>query len=171
MKPYDLANSDKQKFLDTFNELYEHSPWVIENSYEIIKSDEIYNDINEFHKLLCKCMLGASKELQDALILAHPMLAGKKAMANELTEFSSNEQKSAGLSSCDNEEVALFDSLNKSYFEKFGFPFIMAVKGSTKEQILINFKNRLKNKKEDERAEALKQINKIALIRIKGIYE
>ena len=170
MKPYDLANSDKQNYFDTFYELYEHSPWVIEDTYELIKSDELYNDINEFHEVLCKCALEAKKELQDSLIKAHPMLAGKKAMAKELTEFSTDEQKSAGLSSCSDEEIELFDTLNKSYFEKFDFPFIMAVKESTKEQIIQSFKKRLNNDLESERAEALKQINKIALIRIKGIY-
>lgn len=171
MFPHDLAKTNKIKYLETFNELYEHSPWVIEKSYEEVKADETYNNIEEFHKLLCKIMLKATNDLQDNLIKAHPMLAGKKAKANELTEFSTDEQKSAGLSSCSEEEIKLFDDLNKKYFEKFNFPFIMAVKGSTKEEIIKCFRSRLENDMNNERDEALKQINKIALIRIKGIYE
>lgn len=169
--PYKLANEDKELFLLTFNELYEHSVWVIEKAFESIKSDTKYEKIEEFHTLLSTIVLDAKKELQDSLIKAHPMLAGKKAMANELTDFSTNEQKSAGLDTCTKEEIETFDKLNKTYFEKFGFPFIFAVKGKTKNEILINFKSRLDNSIEKERIEALHQINKIGLIRIKDIYE
>ena len=99
------------------------------------------------------------------------MLAGKKAIANELTDFSTDEQKSAGLDNCSDEEIALFDNLNKQYFEKFDFPFIMAVKQSSKDEIIESFKKRLTNTFEEERIEALHQINQIGLLRIKGIYD
>ena len=171
MKPYDLANSDKNIYFETFNELYEHSPWVIEKSYEIVKNDSIYNEIELFHQILCKTVLEAPRNLQDTLIKAHPMLAGKKAIANELTDFSTDEQKSAGLDNCSDEEIALFDNLNKQYFEKFDFPFIMAVKQSSKDEIIESFKKRLTNTFEEERIEALHQINQIGLLRIKGIYD
>ena len=169
--PYNLANENKELFLLTFNELYEHSSWVIKNAFNTVKSDKKYDQLEEFHTLLSTIVLDAKKELQDSLIKAHPMLAGKKAMANELTNFSTNEQKSAGLNTCTTEEIDTFDNLNKTYFDKFDFPFIFAVKGKTKEQILENFKSRIDNSLEKERVEALEQINKIGLIRIKDIYE
>lgn len=170
-KPNELANTGKKDFITMFEELYEHSSWVVEKAFEEVKNDEKYNDINTFHMLLANLVLEASKELQDNLIKAHPMLAGKKAIQNELTDFSTNEQKSAGLNSCSQNEIETFNTLNKIYFDKFNFPFIMAVKGKTKEEILKNFKIRIENSFEVERQTALSEINKIGLIRIRGIYE
>jgi OHCU decarboxylase len=99
------------------------------------------------------------------------MLAGEKAMKNELTDFSKNEQKSAGFDNCSEKEIDRFNQLNQAYFEKFSFPFIIAVKGKTKDEILKIFTQRLENSIEDEHFTALTQINQIGLIRIKGIYE
>ena len=79
-KPNELANINKDDFLKTFAELYEHSIWVVENAFDEVKDDEKYNDINTFHGLLANIVLNASKELQDSLIKAHPMLAGKKVL-------------------------------------------------------------------------------------------
>lgn len=168
--PHTLANQDKSVFLKTFDELYEHSPWVIEKAFESIKKDSKYDKLDEFHKILSTTVLNETDELQMSLIKAHPMLAGKQAKNDELTDFSTNEQKSAGLNSCTNEEIKLFDELNKTYFDKFDFPYILAVKGRNKKEIIENFKSRLENKIDDEKKEALKQINQIAEIRIKGIY-
>jgi len=168
--PHDIAKESKELFFKTFDELYEHSPWVIEKAYEKIKSDSKYNNLNEFHSLLANTVLNENITLQMSLIKAHPMLAGKKAKDNELTDFSAKEQKSAGLNSCSDEEIKLFDNLNKIYFDKFNFPYILAVKGRNKDEILENFKNRIMNNFEIEKKEALEQINQIALIRIKTIY-
>lgn len=169
-KPYALANESKDKYLEVFKELYEHSPWVIQNVYEIVKSDKKFDDIEKFHALLCEEMLAANDFLRMNLIKAHPMLAGKEAQKGELTDFSTNEQKSAGLNSCTKEEIELFNKLNRNYFEKFNFPYILAVKGKNKEEIIEDFNTRLENSYEKEKQIALEQINKIALIRIKGIY-
>ena len=168
--PYDFVNENETLFFETFSELYEHSPWVIEKAYEIIKKDSTYNDLEKFHKLLSTIVLEEVEDLQMSLIKAHPMLAGEKAKDNELTDFSTDEQKSAGLNTCTSDEIEIFDELNKNYYDKFTFPYILAVKGRSKEEIIVDFKNRLKNSLEDEKQEALKQINQIALIRIKDIY-
>ena len=112
----------------------------------------------------------ASKEVRGRIKLLDTD-AGKQAKAKELTDFSTDEQKSAGLNSCTDEEMKIFDELNKSYFDKFNFPYILAVKGRNKKEILENFKSRLGNSLEDEKKVALMQINQIALIRIKGIYD
>jgi 2-oxo-4-hydroxy-4-carboxy-5-ureidoimidazoline decarboxylase len=170
-KPSDVAKASKQEYMTLFGELYEHSPWVIETAYEAMTSSETYNDLENFHTLLATTVLEASLDLQMSLIQAHPMLAGKKAKNNELTDFSTNEQKSAGLDSCSDEEIATFDDLNQKYFAKFNFPYILAVKGRNKDEILVDFKERLTHTLEVERVMALAQINHIAWIRIKGIYE
>jgi OHCU decarboxylase len=115
-------------------------------------------------------MLQAKSELQDNLIVAHPMLAGKKAQNNELTDFSTTEQKLAGLNDCSDNEIELFKELNNEYFSKFNFPFIMAVKEKNKSEILVSFKKRQKNSHLQERLNALNEINKIAWLRIKEIY-
>jgi 2-oxo-4-hydroxy-4-carboxy-5-ureidoimidazoline decarboxylase len=169
--PHKLANFSYDEYMKSFYELYEHSPWVIENAYKIVKENSMYEDIGKFHELLSQIVLDASKNLQDSLIKAHPMLAGEKAMKNELTDFSKHEQKSAGFDNCSEKEIDRFNQLNQAYFEKFSFPFIIAVKGKTKDEILKIFTQRLENSIEDEHFTALTQINQIGLIRIKGIYE
>jgi OHCU decarboxylase len=98
------------------------------------------------------------------------MLAGKKAQRDELTDFSKNEQNSAGLSDCSENEVKLFEELNEKYYAKFNFPFIMAVKEKDKTEILANFRKRQENSVQQERGNALNEINKIAWLRIKEIY-
>ena len=89
---------------------------------------------------------------------------------NELTDFSTTEQKSAGLNDCNDSEIQLFEELNHQYFVKFNFPFIMAVKEKDKLEILSSFKSRQKNTVSQERLNALSEINKIAWLRIKEIY-
>jgi len=169
--PNILANTSYELYLETFQELYEHSIWVIEKSYEEVKNNSLYDNLESFHLLLSNIVLDASKDLQMSLIKAHPMLAGKKAQKNELTDFSTQEQKSAGLNTCTSEEIQLFEKLNSEYFKKFDFPYILAVKGRNKKQIIENFQSRLNNSFEEEKKEALNQINQIGLLRIKDIYE
>ena len=168
--PQELAKQSTDKFLDVFKNLYEHSPWFVEQSIEKVITDEKYDNLETFHKLLCEIMLASDTDMQNNLITAHPMLAGKKAQNNELTDFSTTEQKSAGLNDCTDDEIKLFENLNEEYFSKFSFPFIMAVKEKNKSEIISNFMTRKNNSKEEERANALEQINKIAWLRIKEIY-
>ena len=94
----------------------------------------------------------------------------KKAQKKELTDFSTIEQKSAGLNDCNDSEIELFEELNHKYFVKFNFPFIMAVKEKDKSEILASFRSRQKNTVSQERLKALSEINKIAWLRIKEIY-
>ncbi|UTJ07457.1 2-oxo-4-hydroxy-4-carboxy-5-ureidoimidazoline decarboxylase [Arcobacter roscoffensis] len=171
IKPHTLANKNKELFLDTFKDVYEHSAWIIKDSYEIAKANELYDDVQKFHILLSQIVLNSTKSQQDLLIKAHPMLAKEKLAFKELTLNSQNEQKSASLDSCSKDELEKFTSLNTKYFEKFGFPFIMAIKNKSKEEILESFERRIKNTKEQEHEESLNQINQIALLRIKDIYE
>ncbi|HIF35632.1 MAG: 2-oxo-4-hydroxy-4-carboxy-5-ureidoimidazoline decarboxylase [Candidatus Pseudothioglobus sp.] len=168
--PTELANQSAKEFLEVFQNLYEHSPWFVEQSLVHVAADDKYNNLEKFHQLLSEIMLQAKSELQDNLIVAHPMLAGKKAQNNELTDFSTTEQKSAGLNDCSDNEIELFKELNNKYFSKFNFPFIMAVKEKNKSEILVSFKKRQENSHLQERLNALNEINKIAWLRIKEIY-
>ena len=168
--PTELANQSAKEFLEVFQNLYEHSPWFVEQSLVHVAADDKYNNLEKFHQLLSEIMLQAKSELQDNLIVAHPMLAGKKAQNNELTDFSITEQKSAGLNDCSDNEIELFKELNNKYFSKFNFPFIMAVKEKNKSEILVSFKKRQENSHLQERLNALNEINKIAWLRIKEIY-
>jgi OHCU decarboxylase len=168
--PTDLAKHSAKEFMETFGNIYEHSPWVAEQALKQVLGNNEYNDLEMFHQLLCKVMLQANNDLQDNLILSHPMLAGKKAQKKELTDFSTIEQKSAGLNDCNDSEIELFEELNHKYFVKFNFPFIMAVKEKDKSEILASFRSRQKNTVSQERLKALSEINKIAWLRIKEIY-
>jgi OHCU decarboxylase len=170
-KPHQLSIQSKSLFLQTFEALYEHSPWVIERVFEKVCSEDKYDDLQTFHHLLSSTMLSADDELKMALILAHPRLAGKKAQQNELTDFSTEEQKSAGLSACSDEELAYITNLNEQYYKRFNFDFIMAVKGKSKEAIFKAFEQRLSNEREQEISTALEQINQIAWLRIQALYE
>jgi 2-oxo-4-hydroxy-4-carboxy-5-ureidoimidazoline decarboxylase len=138
--PVNLAKQSAEAFLDTFVNLYEHSPWFVERSLPLVIADEKYNSLEKFHELLSNIMLNADSNLQDNLIVAHPTLAGKKAQNN------------------------------REYFAKFDFPFIMAVKEKNKSYIISQFKERKDNSKNQERSNALDEINKIAWLRIKEIY-
>ncbi|MDB4037435.1 2-oxo-4-hydroxy-4-carboxy-5-ureidoimidazoline decarboxylase [Candidatus Thioglobus sp.] len=168
--PLNLALQSAEAFLKTFENLYEHTPWFVEKSLPLVLADKKYNSLEKFHELLSNIVLNADSDLQDNLIVAHPTLAGKKAQNNELTDFSNTEQKSAGLSDCSESEIELFEELNRAYFAKFDFPFIMAVKEKNKSDIILQFKDRIENSRYQERSNALDEINKIAWLRIKEIY-
>jgi OHCU decarboxylase len=168
--PSELASQSSEKFLKTFKNLYEHSPWFVEQSLEAVALNEKYNNLEKFHEILSEIMLSSKSDMQDDLITAHPLLAGKKAQNNELTDFSTTEQKSAGLNDCTDDEIKLFEKLNEEYFSKFNFPFIMAVKEKNKSEIISTFLERKNNSRDEERTNALVEINKIAWLRIKEIY-
>ncbi len=110
-----------------------------------------------------------SEEQKKALILAHPDLAGRLALAKTLTAESTEEQASAGLDRLTPDELAKFTAFNEAYRTRFGFPFIMAVKGKSKADILASFQQRLDNDPGVETATALAEIDRIAALRIEDI--
>ena len=111
-------------------------------------------------------LLSADHTSQLALINAHPDLAGKAAVQGQLTEASTNEQAGAGIHQCSSDEFQRFTELNDAYKAKFKFPFIMAVKGSNRHQILAAFETRIHHSADTEFKCALAEINKIALFRL-----
>lgn len=158
----------RDAFVATFADIYEHSPWVAEKAYDL-GADASLDDIDGLHQRMADILLSASRDAQLALINAHPDLAGKAAVRGELTASSTSEQAGAGIHECTPEEFARFTELNDAYKAKFGFPFIMAVKGSNRHQILAAFEERIHNTPDEEFARALAEINKIALFRLQQL--
>jgi 2-oxo-4-hydroxy-4-carboxy-5-ureidoimidazoline decarboxylase len=145
-------------FEAAFGDVAEHSPWVARNAAGVrpFKSREAM--VNAFHDVV----LSASETAQLALIRAHPDLATKA----RLTDDSTREQAQAGLGTLSKEEFSRFTHLNEFYKSKFDFPFIFAVRGATKQQILASFAKRVNHSKEDEFAMALEQVCRIFRFRI-----
>ena len=162
------AQMDRDSFVSTFADIYEHSPWVAEQTYDQGPVSE-FNDIDKLQQRMASVLLSASQTAQLALINAHPDLAGKAAIAGELTEASTSEQAGAGINECTAAEFQRFTELNDAYKARFNFPFIMAVKGSNRHQILAAFESRIHNSPEDEFARALDEINRIALFRLSAM--
>ncbi len=155
----------KGEFIAAFGGAYEHSPWAAERGFDA-----------DFSSPCCvipamRKVVEAARDMEkDVLIKAHPDLAGKLALSGGLTANSSQEQAGAGLDQCSPRELKKFKKYNAAYGEKFGFPFIVAVKGLSRKDILKAFKKRLKNSEAEERQTALEQIHKIAAFRIESYF-
>jgi 2-oxo-4-hydroxy-4-carboxy-5-ureidoimidazoline decarboxylase len=157
---------DVTEFVNRFGAIYEHSAWVAEEAASV--TTEI-GDLEKLADLMADCVDNASTSRQLELIRAHPDLAGKAQVAGELTEESTSEQTSAGLDQCSVEEYDRFQMLNTAYHEKFGFPFVMAVKNSSRDEILDAFSDRLENDPATEFETALAEIHKIARMRLRSM--
>ena len=151
-------------FVQRYGGIYEHSPWVAERVNLLL--EDATPDTELLVRLMADCVDNASVDTQLELIRAHPDLAGKTQVAGELTADSTEEQSKAGLDQCTADEFEKFQSLNDSYKEKFGFPFIMAVRESNRSQILDTFASRLDNDYSEEFETALQEIHKIARLRL-----
>lgn len=147
--------------------VYEHSPWIAQEAL----AQRPFRSLAHLKQALAGVLRHAGADRQLALIRAHPELAGKAMVAKSLTTESTNEQGKAGLTDCTPEEFARLQQLNADYHAKFGFPFILAVRGPrgsglTRRQIIEAFARRLDNPVDFERAEALRNIHRIAEIRL-----
>ncbi|PAU77416.1 2-oxo-4-hydroxy-4-carboxy-5-ureidoimidazoline decarboxylase [Halomonas salipaludis] len=158
---------DRDAFVASFGDIYEHSPWVAELAWEAGLSDAQDSPAG-LAAAMGEVLRSASAERQLEVIRAHPDLAGKAALAGQLTDDSTREQAGAGLDQCSPEELARFERLNAAYKDKFGFPFVMAVKGNDRHAILAAFETRLDNDPAEERRTAVEQINRIALLRLES---
>ena len=146
--------------------IYEHSPWVA----EAVAAQRPFASVEALAHAMAQAVAKAGEAAQMTLIRAHPQLAGKAAIAGELTESSTREQRGAGLDQCTPEEFARLTELNDAYQRTFGFPFILAVKGHTRDSILANMAARLPHDIVSERAEALHQIDRIARFRLDALF-
>ena len=147
--------------------LYEHSPWIAERAV----SQRPFQSLAHLKYGMTQILAAAGRDAQLSLIRAHPELAGKAMQSQTLTAESTNEQNKAGLTQCTDHELRTIASLNKAYADKFGFPFILAVRGArgtglTKAHILATFERRLHKHPEFELEECLRQIHRIVEIRL-----
>jgi OHCU decarboxylase len=157
-----------EEFVAKFGGIFEHSPWIAERAFEL-EMGPAHDSARGLHNALARIFRSASEEQRLEVLVAHPDLAGKLAAAKRLTPESAKEQASAGLDALTDEEHARFTDLNTRYVKKFGFPFIIAVKDHTKEGILRAFEARLENERSEEFATACRQVERIALLRLKDI--
>lgn len=159
---------DGKAFVETYGGVFEHSPFIAERAVaagtiaEPLTADAV-------HGALVTVFRAASDEERFGILNAHPDLAGKLAIAGELTEDSRHEQAGAGLDRLSAAEHARFTELNTAYVEKFGFPFIIAVKGLNKDDILAAFERRIRNGRDEEFTTACAQVERIALLRLKSL--
>ena len=161
----ELNDMADDSFVDALKDIFEHSPWVAEN----VTDTRPFKSVRSLHSAMVRAVADAPRRAQMDLICAHPDLAGKAALAGELTDSSTSEQAGAGLDTLSAEEYEKFHGLNGQYKNKFGFPFILAVKGHDKHSIMAAFEKRLDNDAEQERIEALRQIGEIARFRLEAL--
>lgn len=152
-------------FVEVFGDIFEHTPQIAARAHAAGLRGE-HDTAAGLHGAMVAHMRAMSVDEKRALILAHPDLAGRLALAKQLTADSLKEQGSAGLDRLTADELKRFTELNDAYKARFGFPFIMAVKGATKEEILAAFERRIAHDADAEFAEALAQIERIAALRL-----
>ena len=157
----EINQLSKNDFIDIFGNVFEKTDWIADKAFNM----KPYENSQELLSTIIEIYENSSKEECLKIFNAHPKLAVEK----KLTEDSQKEQDNANLNLCNNEEFNEFQNLNIEYIKKFGFPFIIAVKGKNKDEILINFRKRIKNKINLEFEEAKKQVKKIADFRLKEI--
>jgi len=155
---------DKATFLARFGGIFEHSPWIAARVWE---QGQNSGDVQELHAAFSEVIRSTNREQQLVLLRAHPQLASAIASGEEITAESRGEQRGAGLDQCSAIEFEEFEYLNSTYSDKFGFPFIIAVKGLGREQILEFFRARLTNTPEEEFTEALEQVIRIGNFRLR----
>ena len=153
----------KSEFVSIFGNIFEKTEWIAEKCY----SFKPYNNLEELVSKMIGIFENAEKEKHLEIINSHPDLAVEK----NLTIESKNEQKNANLNQCTEEEFIEFEKLNKEYKKKFDFPFIIAVKGKNKKEILNIFRQRIRNDINSEFEEAKKQVKKIANFRLSEIFK
>ena len=157
-----LNNLNQGKFISLFGVIFEKTQWIAEKLFDL----KPFNNKEDLINKMIKIYEASSKDEILNILRSHPKLAVEK----KLTEHSNQEQSRANLKNCTQEEFDEFTKLNSEYEKKFGFPFIMAVKGKDKIEILNNFRQRINNNIELEFEESKKQVKKIALFRLDELF-
>ena len=157
-----LNSMPRDAFEAALSGIFEHSPWVAAQAADA----RPFASVDALYAKMREIVARAGDERQLALINAHPELAGKAAVRGELTAESTREQSGAGLAACTQEQFDKLHRLNAAYREKFGFPFILAVRGYDREGIIANFEARVNNTRDEELRTSLEQIYRIARFRI-----
>ncbi len=162
------SRMSRDEFVSRFGGIFEHSPWIAQRAFNL-ELGPAHDSAAGLHNALARVFRTAGEDERLGVLKAHPDLAGKLAQARRLTPESTAEQASAGLDALTDEEREAFTRLNSDYVEKFGFPFIIAVKDNTKAGILAAFEKRLGNERAEEFATACRQVERIAFLRLKDI--
>ena len=157
--------TDRATFISLYGGIYEHSPWVAETLFDKGAAASPLENTGP----MAAIVESAPLEMQMTLLRAHPDLAGKLAKSGTLTAESTSEQASAGLDQCSQQEFEEFTALNARYRESFGFPYILAVRGRNRHEILDNFRARVDNDTATEFREALDQVHQIARLRLEAL--
>ncbi|HUF55088.1 MAG TPA: 2-oxo-4-hydroxy-4-carboxy-5-ureidoimidazoline decarboxylase [Thermohalobaculum sp.] len=160
------SSLDRAQFLARYGGVYEHSPWIAE---EVWDRGEAADAVEPLADAMAARVEAADSDRQLALLCAHPDLAGRLGVAGGLTEASGAEQAGAGLDRCSPDEYAEFQRLNDAYVARFGFPFILAVRGRGRREILEVFRARVGNDRQAEFREALDQVHRIARLRLEAL--
>lgn len=163
----DLNSRSPADFVAALGSIFEHSPWVAER----VVSMRPFDSRLTLHEAMCAAVLNASADEQLALIRAHPELAGRSAARGELTAASTREQKGAGLADCTAEDLTRIRALNARYRERFGFPFVLAVKGHNTASIIAALERRVSHDVAEEQSVALDQIGRIAGFRLADLID
>lgn len=154
-------------YMELYGNIYEHSPWIAEAAWAV-RNEQNIDTVEGLQLAMSHAVDKAENMRKMALLRAHPQLACAQ---GELTEASQAEQAGAGLKQCSAEEYEEFQELNDAYYRKFGFPFIIAVRGLTRQDILQSFRARIKHPPADEFVTALAQVHRIACFRLEALSE
>ena len=154
----------KSLFTEVFGNVFENASWIAEKLYE----QKPFENFEELSKKMMDIFENTNKENKLKILNSHPDLADKTKIG-KLTSDSNEEQNSAGLDKCTIKEFEEFKNLNEKYKKKFNFPFIYAVKGKNKNEILDNFKKRISNSLDEEFSNCLNEVKLIAKLRLKEI--
>ena len=159
------SQMNREAFVAAFGGVFEHSAWIAERAFDL-ELGPAHDTAGGLHNALARMFRSATDEERRGVLRAHPDLAGKLAQANRLTAESSSEQAGAGLDALTDAERGMFERLNRDYTAKHGFPFIIAVRDNTKETIRAAFERRIANDSDTELAEACRQVERIAELRL-----
>jgi OHCU decarboxylase len=162
IRPSDM---DRDTFVAAFGGIFEHSPWMADGAYDL-ELGPTHDSAQGVHQMLARIFRSADADKRLGVLTAHPDLAGKLAEAERLTAESTAEQASVGLNSLTDEERSTLTAMNTEYTSKFGFPFIIAVRDNTKASIMDAFQRRIDNDSDTEFAEACRQVERIAELRL-----
>ena len=157
-----INNLNRDKFISLFGVIFEKSQWIGEKLFDL----KPFKDKDDLISKMIQIYETTSKNGILKVLRSHPKLAVEK----NLTDYSNKEQSHANLKNCSQEEFDEFEKLNNEYEKKFGFPFIIAVKGKDKLEILNNFRQRINNDVEFEFEESKRQVKKIALFRLNELF-
>ena len=153
-----LNEIPSSEFVEQLKDIFEHSPWIVQRAGEL----RPFQSREDLYEGMISVVKTASDEEKLDLIRAHPHLGTRKTMSS----FSQSEQKNVGLNQLSETEYELLLDMNQEYVQRFGFPFILAVRGKTKDEMFQAMQNRLKHSKEQEFNQALSEIYQIVRFRI-----